>query len=521
MIKRLPLGPLPKELHQTLLDLTVNTQQAAKVEVQAPFTGEVIGYVFNGDEEDVERAFAFSRAAQKKWVHTTAAERKKIFLKFHDLVLKNRELLMDIVQLETGKNRASAADEVWDVAITTRFYANNAGKFLNDKKRPGALPLITKNTQQYVPKGVVGQITPWNYPLTLGVSDAAPALLAGNAVVAKPDLATPFSCLIMVHLLIEAGLPRDLMQVVTGPGDVVGGAIAAQCDFLMFTGSTATGRILGATMGERLVGFSAELGGKNPLIVAKDADLDKVEAELPQACFSNSGQLCVSIERIYVEEDVYEEVVARFTKAVKAMSIGAGFEWKFEMGSLINQAQLDRVSTFVDQAKAAGATVLCGGKSRPDIGPFFYEPTVLADVPEGTPLLTEEVFGPVVFIEKVATLEEAVDKANGTPYGLNASVFASSETGNLVAGQLDAGGVGINDGYAATWASVSTPLGGMKQSGLGHRHGAEGITKYAEIRNIAEQRWMSMRGPAKMPRKVYSGTVATALKLGKIFKVLP
>ncbi|BAU97065.1 succinic semialdehyde dehydrogenase [Corynebacterium suranareeae] len=522
MLKRLSLGPLPKNFLNTLLNLTANAQgDAEKIKVEAPFTGKPIGYVFDGGQVDVDRAFELSRQAQQQWAQTPVTGRKKIFDRFHDLVLKHRELLMDIVQLETGKNRASAADEVFDIAITTRFYVNNAAKFLNDKKRPGALPIVTRTTQQHVPKGVVGQITPWNYPLTLGVSDAVPALLAGNGVVAKPDLATPFSCLIMVKLLIDAGLPPHLMQVVTGSGEVVGGAIADQCDFLMFTGSTKTGRILGRQVGERLVGFSAELGGKNPLIVAKDADLDHVIAELPQACFSNSGQLCVSIERIYIEEEVYEEVVERFVRGVQQMSLGAGFEWSVEMGSLINQAQLDRVSEFVDQAKSAGATVLCGGKARPDLGPYFYEPTVLSDVPESAALRTEEVFGPVVFMEKVASLEMAVTKANDTSYGLNASVFASPETGRGVARQLEAGGVGINDGYAATWASVSTPLGGMKQSGLGRRHGAEGMLKYTEIRNVAEQRWVSMRGSAKISRKVYADTVATALRVGKILKILP
>lgn len=526
MHSRLKLGVLSAELHQQLLNLTTNMKSssadvAERVSVDAPFTGEVIGEVLVGNEQDVRRAFQLARDAQELWAETSMSERKRIFLKFHDLVLKNRELLMDFVQLETGKNRASAADEVLDVAITTRYYANKAEKFLSDKKHPGALPIVTKNMQQHVPKGVVGQITPWNYPLTLGISDAVPALLAGNGVVAKPDLATPFSCLIMVHLLIEAGLPAELMQVVTGSGEVVGGEIAKQCDFLMFTGSTATGRILGRQMGERLVGFSAELGGKNPLIVSKDADLDKVIADLPHACFSNSGQLCVSIERIYVEEEVYDEVVTRFVEAVKAMPLGAGFDWKYAMGSLISETHVARVSQFVEQARAEGANVLCGGKARADLGPYFYEPTVLVDVAEHTALRTEEVFGPVVFVEKVASLEQAIEKANATSYGLNASVFAASDTGNWVARRLRAGAVGINDGYAATWASVSTPSGGMKQSGLGRRHGAEGILKYTEIKNVAEQRWISMRGPAKMPRKVYSDTAATALKLGKMFKILP
>ena len=526
MHKRFPFGPLPEDLHRQLIGLTTNVKSpsaddAECTEVEASFTGETIGTVLVGDETDVERAFELSRAAQQKWAQTSIVHRQEIFRKFHDRVLKNRELLIDIVQLETGKNRASALDEVMDVAINARYYANNVGKLMGEKKRPGALPVVTRSVQQQVPKGVVGQITPWNYPLALGISDAIPALIAGNGVVAKPDTNTPFSCLIAVLFLYESGLPRDLMQVVTGSGRVVGSAIADRCDYLMFTGSTQTGRVLGRQVGERLVGFSAELGGKNPLIVSKDANLDTVIRELPSACFSNSGQLCVSIERIYVEEEVYKDVVARFKHAVDAMKLGSGFDWQIDMGSLINQSQLDTVSKYVDEARENGATVLCGGKARPDLGPYFYEPTVLIDVPEGTPVLTEEVFGPVVYIEKVASIEEAIEKANATSYGLNASVFAAPETGRKIASQIEAGGVGINDGYAASWATVSTPLGGMKQSGMGRRHGADGLLKYTETRNVAEQRGLSMRGPSGISRKVYADVMATALKLGKTFRFLP
>ena len=526
MHKRFPMGPLPEDLHRKLLNLTTNTKTAGaadaeKVDVKSSFNGETIGTVLSGTVEDVEYAFELARAAQQKWAQTPIEQRQEIFRAFHDRVLDNRELLMDIVQLETGKNRASALDEVMDVAINARYYANNVGKHIGEKKRPGALPIATRSVEQHIPKGVVGQITPWNYPLALGISDAIPALLAGNGVVAKPDSNTPFSCLIAVLFLYESGLPRDLMQVVTGSGTVVGSAIADHCDYLMFTGSTKTGRILGRQVGERLIGYSAELGGKNPLIIAKDADLDLVMREITSACFSNSGQLCVSIERIYVEEPVYTEVVNRMKVAVEAMKIGSGFNWDIDMGSLINQTQLDTVSRFVDEAREHGAKVLAGGKARPDLGPYFYEPTVLVDVPAGTPVLSDEVFGPVVYIEKVASLEEAVEKANGTSYGLNASVFAAPETGRKIASQIEAGGVGINDGYAASWATVSVPLGGMKQSGMGRRHGPDGLLKYTETRNVAEQRFISMRGPAVISRKVYADAMVTALKLGKKLRFLP
>ncbi|MFC6316910.1 succinic semialdehyde dehydrogenase [Corynebacterium gerontici] len=526
MSRRLTQGPLPKHLRQNLLRLCANTaiadhQEQEEYPVHSAFSGEVIGHALAGDEQVVEAAFFKAREAQRLWAHTPVKQRAKIFKDFHDRVLREREFLMDIVQLETGKNRLSALDEVLDVAGNARYYANKAPRLLAENANPGALPLLTKNRVQHASKGVVGQISPWNYPLALGISDAIPALLAGNAVVAKPDWNTPFTLLAVVDLLYQAGLPRELFQVVTGAGKTVGSAIAQRSDYLMFTGSTATGRILGKTAGERLIGYSAELGGKNPMIIAADADLDKAVREVPSACFSNSGQLCVSIERIYVEAPVYEDFLSRFTKAVQQMRIGAGFDWNVDMGSLINQQQLDSVQSFVDDAVAKGATVLAGGRARPDLGPFFFEPTVLIDVPRDAKLRTEEVFGPVVYVEKVETLQEAIALANNTEYGLNASIFAAPETGWQIAGQINAGGVGINDGYAATWASIASPLGGMKQSGMSRRHGEEGLLKYTEARNVAEQRGLSIRGPKGMPPKLYGQVMSYALLLGKKLRFLP
>ena len=256
--KRLSLGALPANFQEALRGLSANKLPAdgskpeKTIEVEVSFTAEHLGWVGSGDEEDVHRAVDAARQAQRSWAHVPFSERKAILLRFHDAVLKNRELLMDMVQLETGKNRASAFDEVMDVANNSRYYANNAEKILSPKRRRSAVPVLAKSRQHFQPVGVVGQISPWNYPLTLGISDALPALIAGNAVVAKPDSATPFTSLLVFGLLFEAGLPRDLVQLVTGSGRVVGSEIANTCDFLMFTGSTATGKILGATAGSRL-----------------------------------------------------------------------------------------------------------------------------------------------------------------------------------------------------------------------------------------------------------------------------
>ena len=525
--KRLSVAPLPEAFSTELRNLSANARlnnldPGGNIqEIKAPFTGETISWVGKGSKEDVTKAFEIARRAQRSWVHVPFSERKRIVLRFHDLLLRNRELVADMIQLETGKNRCSAFDEIMDIANVSRYYAKHAEKFMAIHKRRAALPVLIKSREYRHPLGVVGQISPWNYPLSLSIGDAVPALLAGNAVVAKPDSKTPFTALLAFKLLFDAGLPRDLVQVVTGSGGVVGTAISEQCDFLMFTGSTATGKTLGETMGRRLVGFSAELGGKNPLIVANDAKMDYTVRGAIDACFSNSGQLCVSIERIYVERDSYSEFVGKFGDAVKAMSLGSGFDWEVQMGSLASQQQLDTVMKYVEDAREKGATIVAGGRHRPDLGPYFYEPTVLTNVPEDALLRTEEVFGPVVYVEPVEDVYEAIEKSNDTDYGLNASVFGASETAWRVAPQIEAGSVAINDGYTTAWAAIDNPMGGRKESGLAHRHGMEGLTKYTASQNISEERFLYFRGPEGLKRKTYAAIMTKGLQLGKAFKILP
>lgn len=525
-ITRLKEQPLPADYLDRLQKFTTNATTGSlytgeRKAVTSPFFEGELGWVGVGTVEDVEEAFRLARRAQPAWAAKPVKYRAGVLERFHDLVKENRELLADIIQLETGKDRTAAYDEVLDVMNNARYYANIAEDQLELKSRPGAFPLITKTKEQRVPKGVVGQISPWNYPLALGVSDAVAALVAGNAVIAKPDLNTPFSNIISLNLLLNAGLPHDVFQIVTGTGRVVGQAIAERCDYLMFTGSTKTGKHLGKVVGERLVGYSAELGGKNPMLVAADADIEKHIDTIATACFSNSGQLCVSIERIYVADEVFDRFISAFRDATERIKLGTGLNWNYQMGSLINQDQLDTVQRFVDDAVSKGATVVTGGKPRPDLGPFFFEPTVLTDLGEDTDLLTQEVFGPVVYVQRVASMDEAVRLANATNYGLNASVFAAPDTAWELAQQIESGGVTINDGYAATWASVSTPLGGVKESGMARRHGPEGLTKYTEVKNIAQQQIMPMRGPAQMPRKYYGELMTTALDLGRKLKFLP
>ena len=378
------------------------------------FIGEPLAEIPAGTADDVVAAVERARAAQVAWADRDVADRVAVITRFAKEVMRNRAELMDIVQAETGKSRSSAQEEVLDCLITARHYARTAPGLLAPKRVQGMLPGLTKAVVRRQPKGVVGVIAPWNYPLNLAATDALAALIAGNAVVIKPASITPFCALAAADMFYRAGLPRELFQVVPGAGGTVGGAIVDNVDYLMFTGSTATGRTLGRQCGERLIGFSAELGGKNAMIVTAGADLDRVAEVATRAFFSNSGQLCISVERLYVEKSVAAQLTEKLTARVKAMSVGPGYDFEAEMGSLISQDQLDTVSAHVDDAVSKGARVLAGGRARPDLGPLFYEPTLLADVPEDATCFGDETFGPVVSIYPVDSVEEAIAEANKT-----------------------------------------------------------------------------------------------------------
>ena len=460
------------------------------------FTGKELATIPIGTPADVDAAVERGRKAQAEWVRLSVRERAAIFERFRDLVLENRAFLMDVCQAETGKARSAALEEIIDIALNARYYARNSARMLKPKRVPGLLPGLTKTVIHYQPKGVVGVISPWNYPMTLSISDAIPALIAGNAVVVKPDSQTPYCTLANAELLYRAGVPKDLFAVVPGPGSVVGTAIVAACDFLMFTGSSATGATLAEHCGRRLIGFSAELGGKNPMIVTKDAKLDEVAKAATRACYSNAGQLCISIERIYVEEPAVAAFTDKFGAQVRNMKLASGYDFDADMGSLISEDQVKAVRNHVDDAKVKGANVIAGGNPRPDIGPWCYEPTVLTGVTDEMNCARAETFGPLVSIYPVKSVDEAIAKANDTEYGLNASVWAGTKAaGEAIAVRLRSGTVNVDEGYAPTFGSTAAPMGGMGASGLGRRHGPEGLVKYCESQTVSTTRLKNLGTP--------------------------
>jgi succinate-semialdehyde dehydrogenase/glutarate-semialdehyde dehydrogenase len=464
------------------------------------YTGEVITTLPQSSPKDIEAAFARAREAQRTWSQWPVKKRLAVFKRFHKLLIENNTTIVDLIQAESGKARRMAFDETCDPTMVTSHYLKRAAKLLAPTKRGGPVPVMSTSTEIRQPKGVVAIIAPWNFPFATGLSDAIPALMAGNAVVLKPDNKTALSPLFGISLLYEAGLPEGLFQVVCGEGPDVGPTLIDNANYVMFTGSTATGRFVGQRAGENLIGACLELGGKNPMIVLPDANLDEVVEGALFGVFGNTGQICMHIERMYIHDSIYDDFKERFVTATKALRLGAAYDFEPEVGSLVSVDQKDRVASHVADAVEKGATVLVGGRERPDLGPAFYEPTILEGVTADMLAGSCETFGPVVALHRYSSVDEAVALANDTEYGLNASVWGTDlAKAQAVAGRIEAGNINVNDALAAAYASKGTPSGGVKQSGVGARHGDQGLLKYTDAINLSVLKKQVLSTPRDEP----------------------
>lgn len=502
-----------------LLGLVCASPNAHRSTQRSPLDLEPTVTVRHSSEADVEWAFGEARAAQRAWSATPVAARVRIIRRFHDLVLEEQSALCDVVQWENGKARTSAMDEVLDIAMVCRYYTRTAPRLLAPQRRRGAFPLVTRTREHRVPRGVVGVISPWNYPLCIGITDLIPALLAGNGVVWKPDLQTMLTALMALDLLYEAGVPRELVRVVTGEGPEVGPMVVERADFVMFTGSTNTGRTVARQASARLVESSLELGGKNSCIVMPDADLGKAAEIAARGAFANAGQLCIGTERVLVHASIEREFTDAFVEAVRDLALGSVIGWGSEMGPLISQVQLARTEDHVRDAVSKGAVVLTGGHPRPDLGPLMYEPTVLANVDEAMDVCRTETFGPVCSIYTWSSIDELLARVNDTDYGLSAAIVSRDvKRARKLAARLRVGAVNINEPFGAAYASVDAPMGGVGASGIGRRHGTQGFLKYTEPQTVAAQYVLPL-APGRFSDEQWAHIATFALRALKLLRM--
>ena len=452
-----------------------------RIEVEDPATGRLVGSVPKLTPEDVRLLAARARAAQPGWETMGFDGRGRVLRRAQSWMLDNSRRVVETIVSETGKTYNDAlVAEVGYAVPAFGFWAKNAQRYLADE-RVGSSSLFMlgrRLVMRYRPLGVVGVIGPWNYPLTNSFGDCIPALAAGNSVVLKPSEVTPLTSLLMAEMLDECGLPADVFQVATGTGDV-GAELIDHVDFVMFTGSTATGRKVAERAARTLTPAALELGGKDPMIVLRDADVEKAANAATWYSMQNGGQTCISVERAYVEEPIYDEFVRLVTEKVGKLRQGAPERFgDVDVGAITFAPQLDVVDSHVRDAVEKGARVAVGGRSRKVPG-RFYEPTVLVDVDHSMQCMTEETFGPTLPIMKVADAEEAVKLANDSQYGLQASVWTrDTARGEQLARRIESGVANVNE-HQINYFALELPMGGWKASGLGSRHGPDGIRKYA------------------------------------------
>jgi acyl-CoA reductase-like NAD-dependent aldehyde dehydrogenase len=477
----------------------------ARIAVENPATGEVIGHVDDLRPDQVAALVDRARRAQPGWEAVGFERRAEVMYELRRWVLRNRERVLDLLIKENGKTREDAVlAEMFYFCDALGFWAQNARKYLADEKIRTHSPMLLgkKVVVRHRPHGVVGVIGPWNYPLTNSFGDCIPALMAGNAVVLKPSEVTPLTNLLLAEAALECGAPEDVFLVATGGGEA-GGALVDGVDMIHFTGSTATGRKVAVRAAERLIPASLELGGKDPMIVLREANLDRAANMAVQWSMSNSGQICIAVERVYVEEPVYDAFVDKVVEAARALRQGPPGELgKVDVGAMTFPRQIEIVKSHVQDAIDKGAHVLVGGKAAPGPGQFF-EPTVLTGVDHTMKIMTEETFGPTLPIMKVRDVDEAVQLANDSRYGLNSSVFSTDVAkGEEVARRLSAGNACVNDALM-NYLALEAPFGGAKESGLGARHGAPGIRKYCATQTLLITRFGAKKDFGMFPNRAW------------------
>ena len=489
--------------------------------VYEPGSGKLVGEVRVSTPAQVREAAAAARAAQKEWATRSYKERGQVLSRFQQLVLDRADELADLIVRENGKTRNEALFmEVLPVADLTYYFARKAERLLQDERLPLHMFPHKKSYLRFYPRGVIGIISPWNYPFSIPAGDLVMALMAGNGVVVKPSEFTPLIAERMRALLEEAGVPRGLVQVVQGKGDVGAELIRSGINMVVFTGSVPTGRKVNVAAAEQMIPCVLELGGKDPAIVLQDADLETTALKVAWGAFANSGQTCASVERVYVHESIAPQLTEKLVKLAQGLRQGEPNSHDVDVGAMTTQMQVEVVKRHLDDARAKGAKVLVGGEVKvyPD-GGRFVQPTVLTGVTHDMAIMRDETFGPMLPIMTFRTEDEAVRLANDSPYGLSAYVFTRDKAkADYIANRLFAGTVMHND-TLYTHAAPETPWGGVKASGLGRVHGKHGLRDLCEVRHVNLERfnfpafWFypySAKG-YRLGRRVYGTLIGTSL----------
>ncbi len=476
--------------------MAVDLEDARKIVSVNPATGEVLRELDCAGEREVTAAVARARAAQSEWAGLGVRSRIAIVREFQKRLLEKKSEIAAAITREAGKPMAeSLVTEVLVVLDAARFLIDNAWSLLRDEPVPHG-NLATKLKRGLLvrePHGLIGIISPWNYPFSIPATETLAALVAGNAVVLKPSELTPLVALELASLLHAAGVPQDVFQLVLGEGPAGAALLNSPIDKLVFTGSVATGKRIAAAAAERLLPVVLELGGKDPMLVLDDADVDVASSAAVWGAFVNAGQACLSVERCYVHRSLYETFAQACAEKAKRLRVGNGMDAGTDVGPMIHERQLRIVESHIEDAKARGARVLAGGTRLPQLGASFYAATVLADVTHDMRIMREETFGPVLPIMACADDDEAVRLANDSEFGLAASVWTRDSTrGERLARRIHAGTVMVND-VISCFGISEAPHGGVKASGVGRTHGRFGLDEMVRVKYLDADRVPGMK----------------------------